>query len=165
MSSSINLTLTSPCTDMPPLTPYLPTACYECGRTWLAPPTFELPSMCQFCQGSAHVVPGESYRAEDIPLFERIESAISAEQPSEPLSHRLWVSLSNVSERWRRPEALVLVASDAVPGLQFLIEAFANDRTELARAIGMVVAVLAARLHSIEGPLPSPGSKLDAARQ
>jgi hypothetical protein len=148
-----------------PLTPYLPTACYACGSTWLAPPTFELPSLCQSCHGPAHVVPGESYRAEDIASFEKFEGAISAQQPSEQVSHQLWVALSNVSERWRRPEDLVLVAIDAIPSLQFLIDAFAEDRTQLARAIGMILAVLTTRLRSIEAPAQSPGQGPSAAPQ
>jgi len=134
-----------------PLTPYLPTACCICSRTWLAPPTFDLPSTCQFCQGAAQIVPGESYRADDIPLFDKIESAISAAHPSEQVSHRLWGTLSNVAERWRRPESLVVVAIDAIPRLRFLSEAFTDDRTQLARAIGMILAVLSARLRTFEG--------------
>jgi hypothetical protein len=161
---SVNLTQEPPCTGMP-LTPYLPTACYACGRTWLAPATFELPSLCQSCHGPALVVPGESYRAEDVASFEKIESAISAQLPSEQVSHQLWVALSNVSERWRRPEDLVLVAIDAIPSLQFLIDASAEDRTQLARAIGMILAVLTTRLHSVAAPAESPGSEPSAGRQ
>jgi hypothetical protein len=117
---------------------------------------FDRAATCQFCQRLAHVVPGESYRAEDIPLFDRIESAISAAQPSEELSRRLWVALSNVSQRSRRPEDLVLVVVDAIPGLQFLIDAFAKDRAQLGRGVGMILAVLTTHLCTFEGRVRSP---------
>jgi hypothetical protein len=136
-----------------PSTPYLPTACSACNRTWLAPPVLGRLATCQFCQGPADVVPGESYRADDIPLFDKIEGAIFAAQPAEQLSQRLWVTLSNVEERSRRPELLVLAVVHAIPGLHFLIEAFANDKAQLARAIGIILVVLNARLRNFEGRL------------
>jgi hypothetical protein len=103
------------------------------------------------------VVPGESYRADDIPLFDKIESAIFAAQPPEQVSQRLWDTLSNVSERSRRPDVLVRAVVDAIPGLQFLIDAFADDRAQLGRAVGIILAVLNARLRTLEGRLQMPG--------
>jgi hypothetical protein len=141
------------------LTPYLPTACNECNRAWLAPPIFDRAATCQFCEGPAHVVPGEAYRADDIPLFDRIESAISAAQPSEQLSRRLWVTLSNVPQRSRRPEDLVLAVVEAIPGLQFLLDGFANDRAQLGRGVGMILAVLTTHLCTFEGSVRSPTAR------
>jgi hypothetical protein len=137
------------------LTPYVPTACNVCNRTWLAAPFFERASTCQFCQGPAHVVPGESYRADDIPLFDRIESTISAAQPSEQVSRRLWVTLSDVSQRSLRPQDLLAAVVDELPGLQFLIDAFANDRAQLGRGVGMILAVLSVHLATFEGSVLS----------
>jgi len=102
------------------------------------------------------VVPGEAYRADGIPLFDKIESAIFAAQPPEQISQRLWVNLSNVSERSRRPEILVLAVVDAIPGLRFLIDAFANDRAQLGRSVGIILVVLHARLRTFEGRLRMP---------
>lgn len=140
-------------------TSYLPTACLACNRTWLAPPIFGRPATCQFCQGPAAVVPGESYRADDIPLFDKIESAIFAAQPPEQISQRLWDTLSNVSERSRRPEMLVRAVVDAIPGLQFLIDAFANDTAQLGRGVGIILVVLNARLRTIESRLQMPATQ------
>jgi hypothetical protein len=96
------------------------------------------------------VVPGEVYRAEDKELFDRIASAVFASQPSERVCQRLWVLLSDVAERSRRPDMLLLKAIDEVPALQFLIESFADDRTQLARAIGMSLAATTTHVRAHE---------------
>jgi hypothetical protein len=133
---------------------YLPTACDSCDRTWLAPPGIEAGATCPFCGGPAHVVPGETYRAEDVELFERIERAIRVAQLAELSSRRLWATLSDVAERGRRPEQLLLPASDAIPALQFVYEAFAADRAQLSRAVGMILVVITAHLRALEAGTP-----------
>ena len=96
------------------------------------------------------MVPGESYRAEDVPLFEKIERAVSAAQLSEQSSYRLWATLSDVTERWRRPDHLLLPLIEAIPALKFLIDEFAADRTQLARAVGMSLAAVTTQLRAAE---------------
>jgi len=128
----------------------IPTACYSCNRTWLAPPTFELPAVCPFCHGQAEVVPGESYRVEDRALFELIERALFEAQLTEQSSYRLWATLSDVSERWRRPDRLLLPMIDAIPALKFLIDDFAAERAHLARAVGMSLAAVTTQLRTFE---------------
>src|SRR5690349_11048666 len=123
----------------------VPTACHLCSKTWLAPPPKELPPVCHSCHGQAEVVPGECYRPEDVALFERIERAVYAAQLSEPSSYRLWVVLSNASERWRKPDDLLQPLVDTIPALKFLIDELARDRAQLARCIGMSLAVVATR--------------------
>jgi hypothetical protein len=137
---------------------YLPTACEKCDRTWLAPPACEEPTTCRFCNGPAHIVPGECYRADDVPFFERIESAVHGAHVSEHVSNRLWATLSNVSERWRRPDVLLLPVMDAVPALRFLLNTFPQDRTQLARAVGMVLATITTHLRTLEARQSSSSS-------
>lgn len=141
---------------------FIPTACHTCNRTWLAPSTFELP-VCPSCHGEAHVVPGECYRAEDVPLFEQIERVVFAAQLSEQSSYRLWAMLSNVTERWRRPDRLLLPVVDAIPSLQFLITEFGADRTQLARAVGMSLAAVTTQLHAAEARRQSCGLAVSTA--
>jgi hypothetical protein len=129
---------------------YLPTACDRCDRTWLATPAFEEPTTCQFCEGPAHILPGESYRADDVLFFERIERAMHGAHVPEHVSNRLWATLSNVSERWRRPDVLLLPVVDAVPALKFLYDTLPQDRTQLARAVGMVLATITTHLRNLE---------------
>ena len=88
-------------------------------------------------------------------LFERVEAAIFAAQPSEQVSHRLWVTLSNVAERWRRPELLLLPLIEAIPSLQFVSETFAGDRTQLARVVGMSLVAITTRLRTFEAQSPA----------
>lgn len=142
---------------MPPIS-LIPTACPACSRTWLAPPSFELPVVCHSCRGQAEVVPGESYRAEDIPLFEKIERALFDAQLGEQACYRLWATLSDVSERWRRPDRLLLPLIEAVPALGFLIDEFAADRSQLARAVGMSLAAITTQLRKFEAHRHAPGA-------
>lgn len=128
----------------------IPTACHRCGKTWLASPVLDARPVCDACHGPVSVVPGECYRAEDRPLFEKIESAVIAARLSESASYRLWGVLSNASERWRRPESLLLPVIDAVPALQFLIDELAADRAQLARAVGMCLATITTQLRTSE---------------
>jgi hypothetical protein len=136
----------------------IPTGCLPCSRTWLAPPAFELPAVCPSCHGQGNVVPGECYRADDVPLFEAIERAVFAAQLSEQASYQVWALLSNVSERWRRPDLLLLPVVEAIPPLQFLIEEFAADRTQLARAVGMGLAAVTTQLRAAEARRQQCGS-------
>jgi hypothetical protein len=129
---------------------HLPTACDRCDRVWLAEPRFDHTATCPFCNGPAEIVPGESYRAEDVALFEKIASAVHCEQLSGVASHRLWAILSNVSERAGRPELLLLPVVDAIPALQFVQEEFVRDRAALAQAAGMILACLTAHLRALE---------------
>ena len=69
---------------------------------------------CPSCNGPADVVPGESYGEADVALFQRIESVMPEEQLSRLTSHRLWATLSNVAERGRRPDLLLLPVVDAI---------------------------------------------------
>ncbi|HXK19251.1 MAG TPA: hypothetical protein VNG33_15665 [Polyangiaceae bacterium] len=129
---------------------YFPTACDSCDRTWLAPPGLEPGATCRFCSEPAQVVPGETYRAEDIGLFERIESAVYAAQLAQLPSQRLWATLSEVAERGRRPDLLLRPVINAMPALQFVQEAFVEDRTQLAHAVGMILVVITAHLRALE---------------
>jgi hypothetical protein len=129
---------------------YLPITCDTCDKTWLAGLHSEQVATCSACHQPARVVPGETYRAEDVQLFEKIESAIRAAQLSEPASRRLWATLSNVSERARRPELLLLPMVDAVPALHFVSEEFSDNRAQLARVVGMILVVITAHLSVLE---------------
>jgi hypothetical protein len=105
---------------------------------------------CPFCHDAAHIVPGETYRTNDLELFEKLESAIHVAQLSELSSQRLWTTLSDVCERGRRPELLLLPVVDAIPTLQFVQEAFPNDRAQLAHAAGMMLVIITAHLRALE---------------
>jgi hypothetical protein len=130
--------------------PHLPTACDRCDRAWLARPDFDQIGTCPFCDGPADVVPGESYDEADVALFETIASIVHDEQLSRVASHRLWATLSNVSERGRRPDRLLLPVVAAIPALQFVQEAFVRQRTQLARAAGMTLVAITAHLRALE---------------
>jgi hypothetical protein len=138
---------------MPPAL-YFPTACDNCDRAWLAAASPEQTPICPFCGGAAEVVPGESYRAEDSALFEKLERVVHDQQLARLRSHQLWTILSNVSERGRRPELLLVPVVDAIPTLQFVQEAFARDRARLAQAAGMILVTINAHLRALEARPP-----------
>ena len=135
--------------------PHLPTACDKCDRAWLAQLRYEQIATCPFCDCPAEIVPGESYRADDVALFERIASVVHGEQLSGLASHRLWAILSNVSERGRRPELLLLPVFEAMPALRFVQDTFIRDRAQLAQGAGMILAAITAHLRALEGRQPS----------
>jgi hypothetical protein len=156
-----NLTLGFPCIGMPSDL-RLPTACDRCDRIWLAEPGLEGVTICRFCAAPAHVFPGESYRAEDSALFEKIEHEVHAAQLSERTSQELWATLSNVPERRRRPDLLLLPVVVAIPALQFVREGFPEDRTQLSHAVGMILVVISAHIYALE-VRQSPGVQREAA--
>lgn len=102
--------------------------------------------MCPYCHGAACVVPGESYQSGDVARFERIESIVRGAQLPERVWTRLWATLSNVPERARRPELLLLPVIDELPALQFLQHEGFRDRARSIGAVGMLLVVISARL-------------------
>jgi hypothetical protein len=116
----------------------------------LAQASSALPPACPSCHGAAAAVPGECYRADDVPVFEKLERAVVAARLSEPTNYRLWVLLSQVSERWRQPETLLRPVIESIPALQFLEDDFAADRMQMARAVGMCLAAITSQLRSAE---------------
>jgi hypothetical protein len=92
------------------------------------------------------VLPGESYHAGDVSCFERIERIVAAGRLPERVWTRLWATLSNVPERARRPDVLLLPVVDELPALQFLQQEGFADRSRLTRAVGMLLVVISARL-------------------
>jgi hypothetical protein len=155
-SSLINLTR-RPHERSMPLALLIPTACLACNRTWLARPAFEANAVCPYCHGQADVTPGECYREDDVALFAQIESAVFAQQLSETESYRLWVQLSNASERWRKPDALLLPVIEAIPALGLLMIELGTDRAQLARVVGMSLAAITTQLRTFEARRRSSG--------
>jgi hypothetical protein len=129
---------------------HLPTTCDSCDRTWLAPHDSAQVATCPACNEPAHVVPGETYRAEDVALFEKIESTMREADLAESTSRRLWAILSNVSDRGRRPELLLLPVVDTLPALHFVSDHLSEDRAQLARTLGMILVVVTAHLRVLE---------------
>lgn len=127
----------------------VPAACDACERVWLARSTGA--STCPHCHGPARIVPGESYQPGDVPNFERIENAVRAARLPERVWTRLWATLSNVPERARRPEVLLLPVIDELPALQFLMQEGFRDRSRLTGAVGMLLVVISARLRFLAG--------------
>ncbi len=134
----------------------VPIACHHCG-IWLAPPPLELSAACVSCQGAAEVVPGECYRPDDIPLFEKIQRAVRGAQLSEPSTYRIWVLLSNASERWHRPQDLLGPVVAAIPALRAIQEDLGAERAQLAHMVGMSLAVITAQLRAFDARRRSSG--------
>src|SRR5690349_18728838 len=110
---------------------YLPAACTECERITLIPAALGV-SACPRCSSPVVVVPGEAYRAADVPLFKRIESIIHASHLSLEDGGRIVNALTDVVRRVRHPENCLSITAEIVPSLQFLQDAFPNQRGRLA---------------------------------
>jgi hypothetical protein len=106
---------------------------------------------------------GDSYRAKDLALFDRIASVIHREQPSTLASYQLWAILSDASERRVRPHLLLLPVFDALPALRFVEDASIRDRAQLARGAGMILAVITAHLRALEARHPHSDARAMSA--
>jgi hypothetical protein len=148
---------------MPPAL-HVPIACDRCNRAWLAQASTEQNVTCPFCGSAAEVVPGESYREEDVSLFRKLESVIRCQQLSLNMSHQLWTFLSNVSERARRPDLLLIPVFKAIPALQFVLEDFSVDRPRLSQAAGMMLVAINVQLRALEAHAQEAASISDLSR-
>ena len=133
--------------------PYVPTQCPRCVRAFLTPLRAGVQVNCRACGGLARVVPGEVYREEDGALFSRIEAAFDSADLPLAETFRVVAELGNVLERTRSPYTLLLRLLFLVPGLRFLEPTHPEEQERLARGMGMLLAIAAARLqHGVEGP-------------
>jgi hypothetical protein len=126
---------------------YLPTRCTCCGHAALAPASTATTANCARCRsGPVRVVPGEAYRAEDIDLFERITAAVETEALPDEGVRSMVAELSDVAARSETPVRSLARLLEAVPALRFLEPGQSRaERELLVHALGMVLAVLAAR--------------------
>jgi len=139
---------------------YLPARCSTCRRTDLlrAAPGAEL--SCRHCGGAASVVPGETYGEGDVPLFERVSVALGSDLTTARAARKIAAELRDARGRGEPHEAILLRLTDDLPSLRFLIQALCSgrpspgQRTQMARAIGMVITIAQARVRDFE-TLPS----------
>jgi hypothetical protein len=114
---------------------------------------------CRSCGGVASVLPGEAYREEDVPLFERIEVATRSVVVSRRQAGWIVQELTGITTRTERPEAVLLRVVDVVPSLHFLVPALQlfkpSERVPLVRASGMILSIFAARLRRLDRPQAS----------
>jgi len=120
---------------------YVPAACKACARIALIQAASGV-AACPCCSSSVAVVPGEAYRAVDVSLFKRIEAIVHAGNLSLEDGGRIVNALTDVVRRVRHPEHCLVAVVDVVPALQFLLDSFGYDRARLARAAGMVLAIV-----------------------
>lgn len=116
-------------------------------------------------------MPGESYQADDVELFARIDGALHARPLSRASCLRLWNRLRDPHSRARRPGPLLSDVVDELPELQFVHTAFVSEPARTARALGMLLISTTAHLRAIEArqtsslpPKPKPSGGADLAR-
>src|SRR5260221_13553553 len=101
--------------DMP--ASHVPISCDVCSRTSLVSVSGGGATSCPRCRGRAFVVPGEVYRAEDVPLFERLEAIIHAPPPDADEAAQLAASLRDAPARTQNPAPLRSPAPEVVTSL------------------------------------------------
>jgi hypothetical protein len=132
---------------------YVPMHCRRCMRAFLTSERAGVGVSCKNCGGLARVVPGEVYRAEDTVLFAKIEAAFASVDLPLAETFRIVTVLGNVLERTRSPSTLLPRLLLPVPGLRFLEPTHPGDEERLARGMGMLLAIAAARLQqAVEWP-------------
>ena len=134
---------------------YLPVLCSSCLRGYLLPAASAEEISCRECGGTASVLPSETYREDDIPLFERVSAAVHSDLTAR-MAQEIVVELRNARGRSGSLEANLLRVVDDLPGLRFLIPALYPKqvqpvhRAQIARAIGMLLTLVSARLRRFE---------------
>jgi hypothetical protein len=122
-----------------------------------------LPVFCQACQ-QLHLEPvqpgqtptGPTYVESDVPLFERVASAVSSVTLPRRTCEQIVAELRDAALR-TAPELVLLRVVDFLPALHFLLPALylqptrPLDRVMMTRAGGMVQAIVSARLRELEG--------------
>jgi hypothetical protein len=114
---------------------------------------------CRSCGEPTLVVPGETYREDDVVLFDRIEEAVSSHRLTRQAARQLVAELGHVTHRVERPVAVLLRAMELLPNLHFLIPALnlenrePLDRPAPSRAAGMLHTIVSARLRDLEANL------------
>jgi len=135
---------------------YLPLHCEICGRTRLQPVQPGHVTRCAECGEPVDVVPSETYGEHDVALFERIDAAFRRAKLSRQDLLATWASTSDVELRTRAPDSVLLRVLDQLPQLHFLLpslygaKAAPFDRRALARAIGMLRAMVSTELRQPE---------------
>lgn len=106
------------------------------------------------------MVPGESYGDGDVPLFERVAAAVDSELVTGRVPQKIMAELRKGRAGSEAPDAILLRIADDLPGLRFLIPALyprrttPADRQQMTRAMGILLALVGARLHRLEGGTP-----------
>lgn len=140
-------------------TRFLPVRCEFCSATYLGPVGPDQVPTCRSCGGAASVLPGEAYREDDVPLFERIEVATRSVAISRREAERIIAELTGITTRSERPEAVLLRVVDFLPTLHFLVPALQlfkpAERVPLLRAAGMILSIVTGRLRQLERPQAS----------
>jgi hypothetical protein len=106
-------------------------------------------------------VPSPNYAESDVPLFERVASAVNPATLPRRTCEQIVAELRNAALR-TTPELVLLRVVDFLPGLHFLLPALylqptrPLDRVTMTRAGGMVLAIVMARLRGLEGSQAQP---------
>jgi hypothetical protein len=102
------------------------------------------------------VVPGETYGEGDIPLFARVAAAVESHLRTARAARKIVAELRDARPRSDPPEAILLRVTDELPGMEFLIPTLHSKRItpahriQIARGLGMVRTLVAARLRCLE---------------
>jgi hypothetical protein len=137
----------------------LPALCTSCLRSCLLPAASDEELFCRKCGGAANVVPGETYGEGDIPLFERVSAAVESHLRTARAAQKIVTELRDARRRSDPPEAILLRVTDDLPGMEFLIATLHSKRItpahriQMARGLGMVLTLAAARLRCFEAKL------------
>ena len=125
---------------------YLPARCRWCGHALLTPGCTTVAVKCARCGGEIQVVPGEAYREEDFPLFDRIAAAVEASALPEKEVRYITIELCNVAARAAIPDKLLALVLETLPSLRFLRPGHSPEHEPLAHALGMLLAILTTHL-------------------
>jgi hypothetical protein len=135
---------------------YVPVQCSACEAHHLQLVEPGAVPNCRSCGRPASVLPGATYSAGDVELFDRVDAAVRADLKWARSGQRLAAELLRTASTSESPESILLRMIDDLPGLRFLLPALSvrptgrEHRSMLARSLGMLLTIVAARTRQLE---------------
>jgi hypothetical protein len=137
----------------PPAALCLPAYCAACDRASLTRPRAGAFVSCQKCGGHARVIPGEVYRGNDTHLFDQVDETVHAADLPHTTTLAMISDLCDVKERTHAPYRMLARLLQSLPSLRFLEPANPQEHERLVHGLGMLLAIMTARLQLREvGP-------------
>jgi hypothetical protein len=104
---------------------------------------------CQRCGARANVVPGEAYHERDVALFDKLEAVVHRAQLSEQDANVIAFMLNDLADRTQAPDIVISRLLGFLPELGFLTSRLPEVRSQLVRALGMLLPIIGTRFRRV----------------
>jgi hypothetical protein len=124
---------------------YSAVICMQCQRTSLAADHDSESVSCATCGASTLRVPGATFIARDLPLFNQLERIVHNANLSKSEATLIAGDLESVGLRWEPPDLVLRKISPRLDGLQFVYDP-KQEYSRLLLVVGMLLTIVCARM-------------------